>query len=138
MPTMSPKKGSKWCTLQQWGRKLVSPHTWQHWLLSFFLSLIFAIVLVKNSTLSFYFQLLNLLVRLNFFMETHAYSKLPLEVFILPQLCSITRRNSCLNQPLFPPSKSLFGLPWPMWLLGWGIVPYPTRLRAQFPVRAHM
>lgn len=78
-------------------------------IISLFLLLIFANSIGKNSTLTFCFELLSLPVRLNIFMEAHAYSKLPLEVFIFPQPCSITRRNSYLNQPLFPPSKNLFG-----------------------------
>ena len=42
-------------------------------------------------------------------MEAQVCFKLPLEVFILPQPCSITKRNSYWNQPLFLPSKNLFG-----------------------------
>lgn len=41
-------------------------------------------------------------------MEAHACSKLPSKVFILPQPRSITRRNSYLNQPLFPPSQKFY------------------------------
>lgn len=41
-------------------------------------------------------------------MEAQVCSKLPLEVFILPQPCSTIRRNSYWNQPLFLPSKKIY------------------------------
>lgn len=91
----------------QSGKERSSPHTWQHWLLSF-LPLVFAnFVMEKNSTLSLHFKLLSFLVRLDVFKEAHACSKLPSEVFILPQPCSITSRNSYLSQSVSSLKKKI-------------------------------
>lgn len=83
----------------QCGRERTSPHTWQK--TGCFLSSLAVVfsnfVMEKNSTVSFHFKLLSFLVRLNIFMEAHVCSKLS-EVFILPQPCPITSRNSYLSQ----------------------------------------
>ena len=94
---------------RQCRREFISlpPNNFEYYL--FFPAKSLLIWLVKNNTLSFYFELHSFLAKLSIFMEVHACSKLPLEVFILSQLCSITRRNSYWNQPLLPPLENLFG-----------------------------
>lgn len=102
-----------------WERTHVTPYLAALMLSS--LPLVFAnLMMEKNSALSFHFKFLSFLVKLNIFMEAHACSKLPSDIFILPQPYSITSKNSYLSQSLFPPSeqkeKSLLGLSRRIWM----------------------
>lgn len=93
-----------------------TPHLTTLNIICFFPLNSFLIWSVSKSLLSFYFELLSLLMRFCIFMEVHACSKLPLKVFILPQFCSLTRRKSYWINLDFLPQKICLDLSRYIWM----------------------